>query len=148
MKNILVPVDFSDVAGLVVDTAACMAKLTGAALTLLHIAAPEPDFVGYEPGPVSVRNTVAQQLRDEHRKLQAMEHRIAGHGFAVTSLLIQGFASEKILHEAARVQADMIVMGSHGHGLIRHLVVGSVTDGVLRKATCPVLIVPSGPRKA
>ena len=148
MKNILVPVDFSDIADRVVDAAACMAEMTGATITLIHVAPPEPDFVGYEPGPVTVRDAVAHRLRDEHRKLQAMEKRIAGHDFTVTSLLIQGFASEKILQEAARLSADLIVMGSHGHGLLRHLVVGSVTDGVLRKAKCPVLIVPSGARKS
>ncbi len=143
MKNILVPVDFSDVTGAIIEEAARMAKMTGAVVTLIHIAPPNPDFVGYEPGPVTVRNAVAGHLRDEHRQLQAIEKDLAGRGFKVVSLLIQGYTSEKILGEAARIQAELIVMGSHGHGLLRHLVVGSVTEGVLRKTTCPVLIVPA-----
>lgn len=147
MKNILVAVDFSDVADRVVQEASRMATLTGAALTLVHVAAPNPDFVGYEPGPVTVRDAVAHHLREEHRRLQALERRLAEQGFRSISLLIQGYPVEKILLEAVRVHADLIVMGSHGHGLLRHLVVGSVTDGVLRKSVCPVLIIPSGPGK-
>ena len=146
MKNILVPLDFSDMTDRVADEAARMANLTGAAVTLIHVAAPDPDFVGYEPGPVSVRNNVAHELREEHRQLQATEKRLASQGLKVSSMLIQGYPVEKIAHEAVRIHAELIVMGSHGHGLLRHLVVGSVTEGVLRKAACPVLIVPAGPQ--
>ena len=109
---------------------------------MIHVAPPEPEFVGYESGPVSVRDAVAHRLREEHRQLQALDRQLASQGVLVTSLLIQGYPVEKILAEAARIPADVIVMGSHGRSLLRHLVVGSVTDGVLRKATCPVLIVP------
>lgn len=142
MKNILVPVDFSTMTARVVNEATRMAKLTGASLTLIHIAPPNPDFVGYEPGPATVRNAVAHQFREEHRHLQALEKGVAELGLRVNALLIQGYAVEKILSEAERLQSDLIVMGSHGHGLLRHLVVGSITDGVLRKAKCPLFIVP------
>lgn len=144
MKQILVPIDFSDVTGRVVGEVRRMATLTGAAITMVHVAAPNPDFVGFEPGPASVRDSVAQHMREEHRQLQAIEKELKRDGFVVTALLIQGYPVEKILMEAGRIKADLIVMGSHGHGLLRHLVVGSVTDGVLRKAPCPVLIVPAG----
>lgn len=144
MKHILVPVDFSDVTGRVVGEVRRMATLTGGAITLVHVAAPNPDFVGFEPGPASVRDSVAQHMREEHRQLQAIEKELKQDGFVVMALLIQGYPVEKILMEAGRIEADLIVMGSHGHGLLRHLVVGSVTDGVLRKAPCPVLIVPAG----
>lgn len=143
MKTILVPVDFSDITDRVVEESVRMARLTGAMLTLLHVAPPNPDFVGYEPGPITVRNAVAGQLRDEHRKLQAIEKKLACDGLLVAALLIQGYAADKILAEAERTCADLIVMGSHGHGLLRHLVVGSVTEGILRKVKCPVLIVPA-----
>ena len=142
MKNVLVPVDFSDLTGAVIGQAVTLFRLTGAALTMIHVAPPEPEFVGYESGPVSVRDAVAHRLREEHRQLQALDRQLASQGVLVTSLLIQGYPVEKILAEAARIPADVIVMGSHGRSLLRHLVVGSVTDGVLRKAMCPVLIVP------
>ena len=142
MKHVLVPVDFSDLTGAVIGQAVTLFRLTGAALTMIHVAPPEPEFVGYESGPVSVRDAVAHRLREEHRQLQALDRQLASQGVQVTSLLIQGYPVEKILAEATRIPADLIVMGSHGRSLLRHLVVGSVTDGVLRKAACPVLIVP------
>ena len=50
---------------------------------------------------------------------------------------------EEILECAKAVKADAIVMGRHGHGAMYNLLVGSVTEGVLKRATCPVVLVPS-----
>jgi nucleotide-binding universal stress UspA family protein len=85
---------------------------------------------------------VARELHDEHRRLQELEKQPDLRGIKVTSLLVQGYAVEKILKEADQLGADLIVMGSHGHGALRNLLVGSVANGVLGKAKCPVLVVP------
>lgn len=143
MKTILVPVDFSGNTERVIAEAERMARLSGGTLTLIHVAAPEPAFVGYEPGPPTVRATTAHELRDEHRTIQKLEQEVNARGVAARALLIQGYPAEKIVEEAGRLGADLIVMGSHGHKMLKRLVVGSVTDGVLRKAACPVLIVPA-----
>lgn len=142
MKHLLVPVDFSDVTAGVVDVAAQLAKSLGAQITLLHVAPGEPEFVGYEPGPQSVRDNVAREIHEEHRRLQELDKQLEKRGIATKSLLVQGYPIEKILKESERLKADLIVMGSHGHGALRSLLVGSVTDGVLRKSKSPVLIVP------
>ena len=143
MKTILVPVDFSDVTSRVTDTAVRMAKGFSARLILLHVAPPEPEFIGYDPGPQSVRNSVARELVEEHKHIHAIDHALEAEGLKVTSLVIQGYAVEKIIDESKKHHVDLIVMGSHGHGLLHTLLVGSVTEGVLRNATCPVLVVPS-----
>lgn len=143
MKNILVPVDLSNVTDRVVEHARRLAQVTGSRLVLLHVAAAEPEFIGFEPGPPSVREAEARHLAAEHRQVQDLRRRLEGAGLQVTALLVQGYPVEKILQEAARVQAELVVMGSHGHGALHHLLVGSVTEGVLRKATCPVVVVPS-----
>lgn len=144
MKTILVPVDFANNTDSVLAEAERMARLSGASVTLLHVAPPDPDFIGYEPGPATVRTSVAHELREEHRKIQELEKGLATRGITAQALLIQGYPVDKIVAEATRLSADLIVMGSHGHKALKRLVVGSVTDGVLRKATCPVLIVPLG----
>ena len=142
MKQILAAVDFSPVTEAVATHAITMARAHGATVRLVHVAPPEPDFVGYEPGPQTVRDHIARGLRGEHRKLQEMERRLAGEGLAVRALLVQGDAAEKILKEAAEMHADLIILGSHGHGKLYELLVGSVAEAVLRRAPCPVLIVP------
>lgn len=124
-----------------------MARAFSAELCLLHVAAPDPTFVGYEAGPQTVRDAVAEEFREEHRQLHALKEPIEAQGVTVSSLCIQGPTIEKILEEAAARKADLIIVGSHGHGALHHLLVGSVSEGVLRKASCPVLVVPS-PRDA
>jgi nucleotide-binding universal stress UspA family protein len=61
----------------------------------------------------------------------------------VTALLVQGVTADTILEEAAKLAADIIVVGSRGKGALQQLVVGSVSEGVLRKSQCPVLVVPT-----
>src|SRR5207245_3097999 len=112
---------------------------------LLHVSEPEPEFVGFEPGPMTVRTAVAHDFREEHQRLDELKKTLPP-GIDATALHIQGATAEKILHEAAQQKADLIVMGSHGHGAIYNLLVGSVTEGVLKSAPCPVVVVPSAKR--
>ena len=142
MQSILAPVDFSEMTPGVLAVAESLASAFSAKLWLLHVSAPDPDFVGYEAGPQSVRDQRAQRLRDEHRELQHSADRLRAAGIEATALLIQGPTVEKILAEAERVAADWIVMASHGHGAVHRALLGSVSEGVLRQAGCPVKILP------
>lgn len=119
-----------------------LAKRLHAKLVLVHVEAPEPDFVGYQVGPQSVREAVARSIHGDAQTLHALRDRLREQGRDVESLLIQGPTVEKIVEEAERLNADYIVMGSHGHGNLFELVVGSVSDGVIRRAPCPVVVVP------
>jgi nucleotide-binding universal stress UspA family protein len=143
MKTILVPVDFSDVSSRVVSTAQELARSFRSRLVLLHISEPEPDFVGFEPGPVAVRSTVARDFRKEHQMLEELRTRVTEEGLDVLALQIQGPIIDKVLDEADKHGAELIVLGSHGHGALFEFLVGSVTSGVLRAAKCPVLVVPA-----
>ena len=139
--KLLVAVDFSEATNAVVREAGKLAEGLGAEIWLLHVAA--PDFVGYEVGPQVVRNEMAQLFRDEHARLQREAAGLRGSGLPATPLLVQGPTIQTILQEADRLQVDMIVMGSHGHGPVRQLLVGGVSEGVLHKSRCPVLVVPT-----
>jgi nucleotide-binding universal stress UspA family protein len=143
MKTILVPVDFSPVAAAVIEQAARLAEAFGAAVWLLHVAQPEPDFVGFETGPQSVREQVASEMRGTHRRLQDESSRLRERGIDATAIQVQGATIETILHEAERLHADIIVLGSHGHGALHRALLGSVSEGVLHRATRPVLLLPS-----
>lgn len=143
MKNILVPVDFSPVTASVIALAAQLAQAFGSAVWLLHVAAPDPDFGGYGMGPNSVRDRVALELRDVHRQLQDHSQALRGRGIDATALQVQGSIPETILQEAKRLGADLIVLGSHGHGALHRALLGSVSEGVLHHASCPVVILPA-----
>lgn len=143
MKTILVPVDFSDVTPRVVEAARAIAKAFDARMVLLHVSEPEPDFIGFEPGPMAVRTAVARDFKKEHQKLEELSATIAADGFQVLALHIQGPVVDKIVEEAKTQGADAIVMGSHGHGALFEFLVGSVTSGVLRAAKVPVVVVPA-----
>ncbi len=143
MNTILVPVDFSDATPRVVETAQQLAQAFAARIVLLNVAEPEPDFVGFEPGPITVRQSVARDFKAERQRLDELKTQASAGGIDVQALHIQGPSVEKILHEAGEQQASWIVMGSHGHGALYELLVGSVTNGVLKGAKCPVVIVPA-----
>lgn len=147
MKTILVPIDFSDVTVRVLETAQQFARSFGSRIVLLHVAEPEPDLVGFEPGPQTVRVSVAHDMRVEHQQLEKLKQELVDAGFDTIALNVQGPTSEKIIREAATLGAELIVVGSHGHGALYELFVGSVTSGVLKHAPCPVLVVPARGKK-
>ena len=143
MKNILVPVDFSDVTSEVVETARKFAAAFEGRLIILNVAEPEPDFVGFEAGPPAMRVATARDYKVERQRLDDIKTRLISGGSDATTLHVQGPIVEKILHEAGEQQAELIVIGSHGHGAFYDLLVGSVTHGVIKDAPCPVVVVPS-----
>lgn len=147
MNTLLVPVDFSDTTAPVIAQAQVLAKALGGDLVLLKVAEPEPDFVGFEPGPATVRVALAHDYRAEHVRLDELKAQAAVGGLAVAALHVQGPIVEKILDMAADRSAALIVMGSHGHGALYELLVGSITQGVLKGAKCPVVVVPAHGKK-
>ena len=143
MKQILAAIDFSEATLPILDRAAELAEAFDATLTLVHVAAPDPDFVGYAAGPDSVRDARARELRKEHRTLQAYAEDLRQRGIRATALLVQGPTVAMLLDEARSLRADVIVVGSRGHGSVQRLLLGSVSRGVLGGALCPVHWVPA-----
>lgn len=148
MKNILVALDLSGSDERLVEVAVPIAKALGARLSLLHVAAPEPDFVGFEVGPQYVRDLRADTLRSEHRHIQTLAATAQAQGVETLGRLVQGPTVSTLLAEASELPADIIVMGSHGHGALYKAFVGSACDDVLRSGRFPVLVVPIGDEAA
>ncbi|GGN50672.1 nucleotide-binding universal stress UspA family protein [Actinoplanes campanulatus] len=82
----------------------------------------------------------AAAILDREVKAVVAEH---GSHVPIAAELIEGSPSQVLTH-AARA-ADLLVLGSHGHSPLRHRVLGSVSESCVRKATCPVVVIPSGP---
>ncbi len=144
MTTIVVGVDFSPVTDGVVRAARELASRLNGHVWLLHVAAPDPEFVGYEAGPDTVRDAQARHYREEHRRLNELGQEFANSGLAVTSLLVQGATAEKILEHAQRLKAGYILLGASSRGVVGELFMGSVCRSVVQGATCPVAVVPAG----
>ena len=142
MQRVLVAVDFSASTEAVLRVAEELARALGTELRLVHVAAPEPEFVGYEVDSPALRDTHAAAYREEHRRLQELGDGLRAGGADVKALLIQGPTVEKILEEAERFDAGIVVLGSHGRGALARVLMGSVSEGVLHGSRRPVLIVP------
>lgn len=144
MRTVLACIDLSPASRPVVDAAATLAAALDVPLTLLHVAADEPELAGYDKDAVATftRDDRARQLLDEHEGLGRRADELAAEGLVVTPLLIMGSTVETILDQAERLGAGWIVLGSHGRGGLHHLLLGSVSEGVVRGADRPVTVVP------
>ena len=159
MKCILVPIDFSDVAPPVIDLARQLAKALGAEIHLVHVkeltATAMPGTLGYglagmpELAPMSGVPVPGfepmPETKDEGQKskLAKWQEEIAQDGIKVSLHEPTGAVAEEILDQADELNADLIVMGTHGHSAMYNLLVGSATKGVLKHSTRPVLLVPA-----
>ncbi|HWB59774.1 MAG TPA: universal stress protein [Chthoniobacteraceae bacterium] len=142
MKTILVPLDFSDVTPMLLNTVKQLAQSFKSRIFLLHVAAYATGVTTPAVIPVSVETSV--DLRMLQKLLDRAKECFAGSSLEVKTILIDGgIAAANILAESKSLHADLIVMGSHGHGALYNLLVGNVTGGVIKAATCPVLVVPS-----
>ena len=141
--KLLAAIDFSDTTDLVMAEVEKLAKALSAQVWLIHVVPPEPDFIGYDPGPQAERDYVAKMRRLEHAEAQEIAGALREKGIEVTALLTQGETAAVILEQAQELQADMIILGTHGHGALYHLLAGSVSKAVIKHAVCPVHIVPS-----
>ena len=78
--------------------------------------------------------------------MQQFSEAIESSGINATALLVQGPTVGTILDQAKRLNADLIILGSHGHGAVYRAVLGSTSEGVLHGSKVPVLIVPTRPK--
>ena len=88
---------------------------------------------------------VAGQLPNEKQKsqLDRLQEELSGSGTPAVAHEREGTVVEEILKTAREISANLIVMGTHGHGSVYNLLVGSVTEGILKAAERPVLLVPA-----
>jgi nucleotide-binding universal stress UspA family protein len=144
--KLLVCVDLSDSTEIIVKKIEELAKSLSAKVWLLHNALPEPDVVEFKVDPLAARESLAKKFHVEHRQIQDFAERLRNAGIKATALLVHGATVETILQEASDVDADMIVVGSHGKGAMYQLLLGSVSEGVLHKSSLPVLVIPTHKR--
>jgi len=140
--SVLVSIDFSAVTDAQIEAVDKLAS-PGREIHLLHVTEPDPSFVGLEAGPEEVQQQVANELQRARDELDALAGRLRAKGHAVQTRLVPGPTVQTILEQAEKLDAELIVMGSHGRGKLFDLLVGSVSAGVIRESRVPVLVVPA-----
>ncbi|HKT80110.1 MAG TPA: universal stress protein [Vicinamibacterales bacterium] len=143
IRNILCPVDFSEFSKHAIDNAAAIANWYGSSITLLHVFRPIP-AVAYAGAvtplePVVLTDEDRQRLASELRQFAGFDHLA---GVQMRTAVREGDAVAEILDEAGRMKADLLTVGTHGRSGFERFLLGSVTEKLLRQATCPVLTVP------
>ena len=146
MKTIVVAVDFSNATPGVLDMGRNLAKAFGAKLHLLHVVEPEPSYTAYGFTPDEFPALHAYQEEARRRaagKLDELLVSVKTDLPDAVSQVAEGSPLHALLDYVAESKADFVVLGSHGHGVIASLLLGSVAEGMVRKATVPTLIVPA-----
>jgi nucleotide-binding universal stress UspA family protein len=147
--KILVPTDFSPSSEPALLFAVELARAVGASLTLLHVYNATPYEIP-EGMPVSGILNIDGVIAEFRKQLEAAKSRAEQAGAArVDTTLLQGVAYAEITRLAEQRGYGLIVMGTHGRTGFAHMLLGSVAEKVVRKASCPVVTVPlrEGARK-
>lgn len=155
VKTVLFPTDIGPQSINVLRHAEALAVANAADVVLLHVIEPLPAYAlgvirGYmsaEAAQAMRESGIDELRRDVETRLQAFldEESSALEGSALsmpTIRIAEGSPAATILSEAKALNADVIVMGTHGHSTLGEIVMGSVVNKVLHKADIPVLVIP------
>ena len=152
-EKILVPLDGSDHSVRALEKAVQIAKKFSGKVTLIHaysvsmqpIILPEPTMLSSPTIPIltaaEISRVVEAARATGERILKDGEARAKAEGVVVEALIVEGHAVQEIVKTAKEGNFDLIVMGARGVSHIRGLLLGSVSDGVIHHALCPVLVV-------
>jgi nucleotide-binding universal stress UspA family protein len=134
IKKILAPTDFSDISAKGVSYACELAKEVGAELVIINVVI------------LDESNLINKREMEQHkRQLDEFLNDKVGDmasGTNIRKVVEPGQADTTIVHWADNEGVDLIVMSSHGRGGLARMLMGSVTEEILRKSPCPVLVVP------
>ncbi|MCY4366196.1 MAG: universal stress protein [Chloroflexi bacterium] len=150
-KEILVPLDGSEVSASSLPIARQLAKSPGARVHLLQVSSQTEEFAvmrGAEFGTMGA--DYSQQVLDEvltaqrdriERYLDEVGADLESDGLTVVKAVEDGQAADKIVDYAEAAGVDLVIMSTHGRGGVRRFLVGSVTDKVIRSTNLPVLVI-------
>lgn len=139
LKHILVPVDFSGCSRKALQYAMPFASAFQARLTLLHVI--QVNYGAGEFGLIDVPRLEKQMREGAGQELASFAETEVRPGLPVETAVVIGRPVSEIVHMAKESQVDLIIIATHGHTGIRHVLLGSTVENVVRHAPCPVLTV-------
>ena len=144
-KKILLATDFSDGSDEALERAIEMAKPSRAEIEILHVIELAEEFPF---GTVYFDADYGALYASVDTRLNERAARVRAAGLTCTTKILEGSASVEITQCGRESGADLIVVGTHGRTGIAHVVLGSVAERVVRRASCPVLTVPFSKKAA
>lgn len=141
--TILVPVDFSDCSLAGLTYAVRFAKEVGARIVVVHVADLGPVMMTTGRGDYDSPTYIEAARRRCSDQIKAFLKRVSFDGVPVDASAVAGYCPGAIYEAAAKEGADMIIISTHGRTGLRRAFIGSVAEGTVRHAACPVLVVPS-----
>ena len=144
LEKILVPVDFSECSREAARYASVFATQVGADLLFMHVVH-QSDYIAAEGNAVGPDwpQLVETAVREAEDTLDKMVNFLPLVGISGETQVIVGAPIDKLTEETVRPDVDMVIMSTHGYTGLRHVLLGSVTEQLVRRANCPVLVVPS-----
>jgi nucleotide-binding universal stress UspA family protein len=139
-RRIVCPTDFSPTAAAAQRLAATLARQFGAELVLLHVL-PHPHYPLRGFGIAESYPHLQAELHTRAKERLAEAAKAVGEGLSVRTEMRDGDAYEQALTFARETNADLIVIGTHGHTGLKHALLGSTAERIVRLAECPVLTV-------
>ena len=147
LKKILVPTDFSPNSEKALNYALRLARLAQGRLLLLHVFE-VPEFSGLLPEASSwqldyqeIKKTFDSAIQQANDKLNQLARGVAEEKIKVEAKVCQGIPDEEIVKIAQEEEVDLIVITTHGYTGLKHFLLGSTAEKVVRIAPCPVLVV-------
>ncbi|MCE2404846.1 MAG: universal stress protein [Dehalococcoidia bacterium] len=153
-QRVLVPLDGSDLSEKTLPKAAEMANSSGATLHLLQVVSRRPEidamkgsdihalYAGVDPVR-QAREEIDRHKAAARRYLDNLASRLRDEGANAETAVVEGYAHEKILEYARENGIDLVVISTHGYGGFKRMLLGSVTDRIIRSGEVPVLVLPS-----
>ncbi len=148
MKTIVALVDFSDVTARVIDQATQLARAFAARLILLHVVPEQPAVVELGiASPTVLQAPSEQRIEADYNALLELRNSLADSGVTISVQQLERASVGKVLELIQHLETDVIVVGTHHHSALYQFFVGTFTSDILKRATCPVLVVPAANRQ-
>jgi len=147
IKNILVPIDFSDCSKKALQYALPLAKEYQAAITLVYVvsqtypSALAPAYGSIEYTAIDYTQLTQNLKESGAKELEKLAELEVSGEIAAKTVVRVGAPAEEIVETARSLQADIIVISTHGRTGLKHVLLGSVAEHVVQRAPCPVLVV-------
>jgi len=144
IRRILCPTDFSDISRHALEHAIVIAGWYGSQIVAFHVRNPTIVLSTSVPLPAVTRDMASGDTNRQRseEELRTWLSPATAAGLQTDVVVDEGSPAGRILEHARSLRPDLILMGTHGQGGFERLVLGSVAEKVLRKATCPVMTVP------